>query len=629
MAYHTRAQSTLPKVPIVNKGQILDAYGELPMSFIENAGQANPSVKYYARSSNCGIYFAKDEAVVSLIKETKPVRGVALALKFLGASPGVKLEGQREGTAKINYLVGNNPTAWKTGLPTHEEILYKDRWTGIDAVFKGDRGQLKYEFILKPGASINDIKLVYHGADSLSLDKMGNLLIKTPLGVLTDEKPTSYQLINGKKVPVKSGFVLERQDGRNAFGFTVEGYDPRYPLIVDPSLTYSTFLGGTAGDSGIAVAIDAAGNAYVTGATQSLDFPVTPGAFDRTHNGGAEGGDVFVAKLNTEGTRLVYATYLGGSEGELGRRIAVDAAGNAYVAGATSSTNFPTTPGAFDRTHNGGDEAGSDAFVAKLDATGANLLYGTFLGGSGDESGNNLAIDIPGNAYITGSTASTNFPTISALDSSLNGGADVFVTKLNTAGSRLLYSTYLGGGGNDFGLGIAVDSNRNAYVVGGTASANFPTTTGSFDTSFNGVEDVFVTKLDPTGTSFAYSTFLGGSVEDSGVDIAADPNGNAYVVGFTFSIDFPTTPGSFDTSFNGTGGALGEGDAFVVKLDTRTLQQQVQQLINQVQTLVTAGTLTPAQGNVLIARLQSATAQLNQGNADAAISELSWIYRSG
>jgi hypothetical protein len=319
-------------------------------------------------------------------------------------------------------------------------------------------------------------------------------------------------------------------------------------------LVYSTYLGGSREEGGLALAVDALGTAYVTGETDSGNFPTTPGAFQTTLG---IGRSAFVTKLDPAGSALVYSTYLGGSQIDSGRGIAVGATGNAYVTGFTSSSDFPTTPGAFQTTLGGG----LAAFVTKVDPTGSALVYSTYLG-SGGTDGNAIAVDTAGNAYITGSTASTDFPTTAGAFQTTGGGSfnDAFVTKLNATGSGLVYSTYLGGTEPDGGFGIAVDSAGNAYVGGTTQSTDFPTTSGAFQTTLGGGLDTFMTKLNPTGSGLVYSTYLGGSDDDRGSPIAVDTFGNATVTGLTLSTDFPTTPGAFQTILGG-----GE-DAFVAKI---------------------------------------------------------------
>ena len=325
------------------------------------------------------------------------------------------------------------------------------------------------------------------------------------------------------------------------------------------SLVYSTFLGGSDFDAAYAIAVDGSGNAYLTGATKSLNFPTTPGVLDVTFNStSANDEDAFAVKLNASGSALVYSTYLGGSSRDQATGIAVDASGHAYIVGATKSANFPRTFGAFDITSNGG----FDTFVLKVNNVASGLFYGTLLGGSMDDVGNGIAVDPAGYAYVTGYTLSANFPTTSvAYDKSLSGPWDVFVTKVNQTGTGLVYSTFLGGSDVDIGLAIAVDSLGQAYVTGNCYSTNYPTTLGAIDTTHNGSADVFVTKMNQTGSGLLYSTYLGGSAADGGYAIVVDAAGNVFVGGFTLSTNFPATPGAVDTSYNS-----GNSDGFVLRI---------------------------------------------------------------
>ena len=350
-----------------------------------------------------------------------------------------------------------------------------------------------------------------------------------------------------------------------AFQTTTPSYGAAFVTKVNPTgsaLAYSTYLGGPfgggPGTTGHGIAVDATGDAYVTGFTYSTNFPTTIGAFQTTAPGYHP---AFVTKVNAAGSGLVYSTYLGGSSEDEGRGIALDATGNAYVTGNTASTNFPTTVGAFQSTHAPGTY---DAFVAKVNPTGSALAYSTYLGGSGLDVGLGIAVDAIDNAYVTGSTGSANFPTVGAVQTTIAGDEDAFVTKLSPTGSALVYSTYVGGSSDDRGYGIAVDAlaNPNAYVTGYTRSTNFPTTVGAFQTTAAGSQDAFVTKLNTTGSAFVYSTYLGGSNEEGGLGIAVDalPNPSAYVTGYTVSSDFPATLGAFQAAF------AGAGDAFVAKI---------------------------------------------------------------
>ncbi|MCC7431465.1 SBBP repeat-containing protein [bacterium] len=325
------------------------------------------------------------------------------------------------------------------------------------------------------------------------------------------------------------------------------------------SLVFSTFLGGSESEIGNSLSLDGNGNCYVAGYTYSTDFPITAGAYDTSFNG----GDAFVTKLNSAGSSLDYSTFIGGSGEDGGYSFSVDGSGNCYVTGYTGSSGFYTSVGAYDTSFNGGNY---DVFVTKLNSTGSSLDYSTFIGGSGDDEGFSLSVDGSGNCYVTGFASPTGFPaTAGAYDTSFNGvNNDVFVTKLNSAGSSLLYSTYLGGSSDDQGFSLSVDGTGNCYVTGYTGSNNFLATAGAFDTSYNGsISDVFLTKLNSTGSSLLYSTFLGGSDWDYGRSLSVDGSGNCYVTGYTNSSDFPTTVGAFDTSYNG-------GDAFVTKFDLFT-----------------------------------------------------------
>ena len=451
------------------------------------------------------------------------------------------------------------------------------------------------------------------------------------MGVLRDSPPVSYQVIAGARVPVESRYVLN-EGGEARYGFAVgASYQPDHELIIDPGVEYSTFLGGSSHEIGAGIQVDANGNAYVVGTTQSPNFPTTPGAFRRT---GAVSNslEVFVSKLNPAGTALVYSTFIGGSNFDWGRGIAIDAAGNAYVTGQTKSSNFPTTGGAFDRTFNvdtcprcGIDQY--DAFVLKLNAAGSGLVYSTFLGGFNLDDGMAIAVDGTGSAYVAGETEALEFPdhgrrlrphqerrlrhlrheverdrlgprllhlsgwggggipvsgvpsmrveisssparpvlrnfptTAGAFDTTANGAFDVFVTKLNAAGSALVYSTFLGGADFDSGGGLDLDSAGNAYVSGGTGSFDFPTTPGAFDTLADGSE-AFVTKLNPAGSALVYSTLLGGTASDGASAVTVDGAGNAWVTGGTSSADFPVIVGAADSTHNGM------SDVFVSELN--------------------------------------------------------------
>jgi hypothetical protein len=325
-------------------------------------------------------------------------------------------------------------------------------------------------------------------------------------------------------------------------------------------LIYSTYIGGNNYDYGTSIAIDNSGNAYITGATYSTDYPITPGAFQTTKG---VGDDVFVTKLNSTGTGLIYSTYIGGSDYDFGYAIALDGSGNAYITGETWSTDYDITPGAFQTTLSG-SEGWPDVFVTKLNSTGTGLIYSTYIGGSDYDYGFAIAIDNSGNAYVTGVTNSTDYNiTAGAFQTTIAGFSDVFVTQLNSTGTGLIYSTYIGGSNEDGGYSIAIDDSGNAYITGFTTSTDYDITPGTFQTTGGGSNtDVFVTKLNSTGTGLIYSTYIGGSSNDVGYSIAIDGSGNAYITGETYSTDYDTTPGAFQAT------NVGIYDVFVTKLNS-------------------------------------------------------------
>lgn len=589
-----------------NRQQVLQTFGKSRPFFVPNVGQADSRLHYYVKGADYEAYFMPGEVLLtfqekpagdfsptaalgsifpqSVEKWNKQVRGVRLSLAFLDSNPAAKPTGRKLATRTVNYLKGNDSSKWHTNIPTYEHVVYPKLWPGIDLVFHGDNGRIKYEFVVQPGAKVADIRFAYRGAKSLSLDEQGNLLIHTEIGELREARPFSYQQIGGRKASVGSSFLLEQQlDGASVIRFQIGAdYDPHYPLVIDPELEYSTYLGGGNFEIGFAIAVDAAGNAYVTGSTNTpetaaVPFPVTPGAFQTTFGGTS---DAFVAKLNPAGNTFLYSTYLGGGGIDQGSAIAVDSLGNAYITGNTNSSQtnpvpFPITPGAFQTTFGGA----LDAFVTKLNPAGNALVYSTYLGGDSIDFGSGITVDAAGNAYIVGTTATSQldfipFPiTPGAFQTSFGGNTDVFVTQLNAAGNALIYSTYLGGGSFDYGAAIAVDSLGNAYVTGNTSTPEtdpvpFPITPGSFQTLYGGgSSDAFIAKLNATGSTLVYSTYLGGGQNDAGAAIAVDTAGNTYVAGRTATpqtdpVPFPITPGAFQTVYGG--GLL---DAFVTKLN--------------------------------------------------------------
>jgi hypothetical protein len=562
--------------------KVMQDYGNLPLLFIANNGQVDSSVLYYANVAGGRAYITSDSIVLDLTRrdtsntpamvaapdseaQQEAYQRLVMRLNFQGANGNPEVICRDMAQGKVNYLMGNDPSKWLTDIPTYQEIVYQDVYPNIDLRLCGREGMLTYDFIVHPRGNVNDIRLALEGIDSLELSGR-DLVLNTAFGELRQERLSIYQGDGAGRTDIEGNFRLL---GDNSYGFAVAAYDSNNDLVIDPSLIYSTYLGGAGDDRGTGIAVDAAGSAYVTGYTSSNPFPTTLGAFQTGYAGGAL--DAFVTKLNPTGSALVYSTYLGGSGTDYAYSIAVDATGNAYIGGYTNNgvTPFPTTFGAYQTIFGGS----YDVFVTKLNAAGNGLVYSTFLGGTGDDrSGNGIAVDAAGNAYVCGFTNNgglTPFPfTPGAFQTLPLGGYDAFVTKLDTTKSglaSLIYSTYLGGGGNDYAQSVAVDTAGNAYVTGYTSSNDFPNTPGVFQPALNASLDAFVTKLNPTGTApLIYSTYLGGGGVDSGIDIAIDAAGNAYVTGYTSSIaaTFPWTPGAFQTTYGG-----GAYDAFVTKLN--------------------------------------------------------------
>jgi hypothetical protein len=582
-----------PQTSAVKQQNMGDTYGRLPLSFEANQGQTDSRVKFLSRGSGYSLFLTQEEAVLALKKQGKRVSPGAkpasvhlakrstesqskavLRMRLVGANASAALTGVDELPGKSNYFIGNDPGKWRTNVSTYARVKYAKVYPGVDLIYYGNQRQLEFDLVVQPGGDPNAVRLDFRTAvngkqTALRINEKGDLVV----GEVIFHKPVVYQPTTKDETratpegAIDGKFVLT---GAQQVGFQIATYDRSKPLVIDPTLAYSTYLGGNDDDYGVAIAVDASGDAYVTGTTASTNFPITAGAFQPTLRGSCNfactspGGDVFVSKLNAAGSALIYSTYLGGTNDDLGAGIAIDAKGNAYVTGQTRSFNFPVTPGAFQPNLSGSID---NAFVTKLNATGSALLYSTFLGGSVAARASGIAVDASGNAYVTGTTGFcsgtciANFPTTpGALQTTYGGGDnDLFVTKLNATGSALVYSTYLGGKDDEFSAGIAVDGSGNAFVGGSTRSSNFPVTPGAFKTTFGGMfdEEVFATKLNAAGSALLYSTYLGSAF---GGSIAIDASGNAYLTGYTQLSNFPITPGAFNSTFSGS-------DVFVSKLN--------------------------------------------------------------
>ncbi len=638
------------------------AHDKLQLRFEANVGQVSGDVRYLARGPGYDLYLLPEEAVVVSGVASRGLIGPpsVVRIQLAGSQPTAKPKGVGELQGKSHYLLGKDPANWRTDVPHYAKVKYPEVYPGIDLVYYGRQNQLEYDFVVAPGASPDVISFGFEGVEGLQLGGDGDLVLNVGEADLRLKKPFIYQEIKGARRQIAGDYAL-REGG--LVGFEVEAYDASRPLVIDPILSYSSYVGGAEYDAGGDIAVGPDGSVYLTGATSSINFPTETPLQADSAGGIPVGVDAFVIKLDPSGSEVVYSTYIGGSHIDFGMGIAVDDQGNAFVTGETRSEDFPIAeamqkalaeaaadpapaaiepnlairvamrrralaerlnfwqwgyyyqqvtgrpqPDAFrylrpkrgvgewtveeienyemtaDRwwdlmtTPRSGQSKGEpseigarSAFVMKLDPTGSSLTYSTYLGGTGDDRGTSIAIDGEGNAYVAGTTASTDFPVRDAIQTVHGGGElfyafDAFAAKLNAAGTELVFATFLGGSEYDAARGIAVDAAGNAYVSGTTESPNFPTTTDAFQRDGPAVEeeyDAFVTKLDGAG-SLLYSTFLGGGSQDFGFAIAVDADGNAYTTGITGSPDFPLlnpVQGQF-----GSNDLLGF-DAFVTKLN--------------------------------------------------------------
>ena len=587
-----------------------------PLAFEENTGQTDEVVDFLARGDGYSVFLTDGDAVLMLDgDESQHV----VRLDLVGANTDLNVIGQNQLASSSNYLIGNDESNWQTNVDNFASVYYENVYQGIDLRYYGNQRQLEYDFVVGPGSDPDEIRLSFDGVLNAEITESGELrLVLNEQGDETFFKaPISYQTADdGSRIEVESAYVIYN-DG--SIGFTLGEYDSSRELVIDPILDYLTFIGGTGYEVGQAIAVDDSGNVYITGQTASTDFPTTVGALNETH--AADGGsyDIYVAKLSVDGSSLLYSTFIGGDGSDQGYDIKVDGSGNAYIAGITSSSNLATvnayqsalsgTGDAFLLKLNstgdtllyssyfgggGSDTAAQveldssgmvyiagntqsadlplknaldstlggtqDAFVARFDLTqtGSNsLLYSTYFGGSGSDSATGLDVDSAGNFYISGTTDSNDLTTVNAYDSTFNGVDDIFLTKFNSTGGALLYSSYLGGADSEFGDGLAVDDSGNAYLSG-RARTGFTTTAGAYDTSHGGgTYDTVVAKFDTTLTgvsSLIYSTYLGGGGWDMAYGLDIDADGNVYVTGATSSLNYPTTAdgndrirgGSFD-----------------------------------------------------------------------------------
>ncbi len=542
-------------------------YGQVPVSFEANVGQTDERVRFLARGSGYTLFLTPTEAVLTLQKSVPAetaddefdetlVHEYVVRMEMLGANKNAAVVGRTPLAGKVNYLVGD-ASQWHTNVPTYGRVEYQEVYPGIDLAYYGNaQNELEYDFTVSPGADPNRIGVRFQGVDRLELDAQGDLLLHTPLGAIRQQRPVVYQEVNGARREVAGRYVVSDQQ----VGFQLGAYDAGRPLVIDPVLTYSTYLGGSDTEDGYAIAVDYASAAYVTGMTASINFPTRPGAF-QTMNRGLT--DIFVTKLSPAGNTREYSTYLGGNGNDRAHGIAVDYEGNAFLTGRIDSTNFPVTTGAFQITPRGS----YDAFATKLAASGSSLVYSTYLGGDGNDAGFGIAVDAnTGRAYITGGTNSQDYPATANAYQFANYQTDSFLTVLAADGRTTPYSTFFGGGAsNERANAITLDLYGGVYITGQTRAEDLPVSANAVQRLFGGgLNDGYVAKFDPLSSgdaSLVWSTFVGGNDDDRPVGIAVDWYASVYITGITTSLNFPTVT-ALQPTYRG-----GISDGFVMKLN--------------------------------------------------------------
>ncbi len=529
-----------------------------PVLFEPNLGQADPSVRFLSRSVRSTLFLMPGGE--TLLRT--PTGSLRMRLAGAAKPAGAGIEPL---PGKIHYLIGSNPKRWRTNLSAYAAVEFQRVYSGIDLVYRGSE-QVEYDFVVAPGADPSAITIEFSGADRMELDRGGDLVFSLGSETLRHHKPNVYQLSGGVRREIAGRYVRR---GARRVQFEIGAWDRTQPLVIDPVFSYGTFLGGAGNDGAFALAVDTAGAAYVAGITASSAF-APPGVAPLRNFAG--GSDAFVARFNPQGTALVYLTYLGGTDQDAAMAVAVDAQGNAYVTGGTNSKDFPLTSGAF-QPRFGGTGGSSlppfsapagDGFVAKLNPAGT-LAYSSYLGGADKDQGYAVAVDGSGAAFLAGATSSPDFPVTAGVLQPVRHSAtsDSFVARVSPDGSRLLYSTYLGGSRESYGFAVGLDSSGSAYVSGITSSDDFPVTEGAFQTQLTGRLAGFVAKLNATGTSLSYATYLGGDNTTYAYGLAVDGSGSAYVTGATNSTNFPITTGAYRWRAKSIGQG---GDAFVTRL---------------------------------------------------------------
>jgi len=598
-------------ITVAEKTAVQRAYGKLPLYFTENKGQVDKAVRFYERGAGHAAFFTYEGLTLTLtksidesekepfpigkaIKENKDKKFTteAVRLSFIGANKNAKVTSESPLPGHVNYFIGNDKTKWQSNVPTYKTVIYENIYNNIDIKFYGNNKNIEHDIIVSPGGNLKDVRFAYKGIKGLEITKKGDLRARLADGEIRIKKPIVYQVIKGKRKTIEGNYrILKGEDGSFTYGYDVASYDHTKELVIDPVLTYSTYLGGSLDDAASDITVDAAGNIYLTGNTWSIDFPTTTGY--RTLAGT---NDVFLTKIDATGSTMVYSSYLGGTSYDNSGAITVDDAGNVYITGSSMSSDFPLVYStylggssfdagngiALDRTGaayiigttSSSDyptvaamqlsAGGWDSFITKINPAGSALVYSTYLGGTSIEDGKDIAVDASGAAYITGTTSSSDFPLVSPIQGYTGTGYDdVFISKINPAGTALVYSTCLGGSSVEDIFAIAIDASGNAYVTGSTWSTDFTVVNPLQGVYGGGYQDAFVTMVSADGQSFGYSTYLGGSDQESGLGIAVDTQGNTYVAGWTASLDFPLKSPIQATK----SGKIRTNDAFISKID--------------------------------------------------------------
>ncbi len=550
--------------------------GSSTLSFTKNHGQWDGKIKFRADVNGAIMWFGADgvfyqftrsvgseiESVDSQIdKKDRKIsenkidsyESIMIKATFVGANSNLQIVGVDEVDYKTNYFLGQDESRWATNVPAYTAVIYENIYNGIDLQYYGNDLQMEYDFIVSPGVDYSQIKIQYEGVDAVTVNDAGELVVTTMWGEVVEQRPVIYQIKDGSRIYIEGSYLLQ---DNNSFSFELADYNTDLPLVIDPIITYSTYLGGASSDDGASIAVDDAGNAYIVGRTSSADFPVF-NAYSDTIQGS---GDAIISKFNSYGN-VIFSTYFGSASGT---GIVLDDAGSIYICGS-AGVDLPTVNPYIDTA-----QGNADGFIAKFNNSGDSLIFSTYFGGSGADYAEHIEVDASGSVYLGGYTGSTDLPVLNAYQPTYQGVSyDIFVAKFNSAGSGLIYSTYLGGTAQDYSEGFAVDASGNAYISGGTQSTDFPTTANAFqETHQGGYQDVFVTKLNSSGNGLVYSTYLGSTLEDYGADIAVDDNGDLYLVGETDSDNFPlvnpiqsSNPGVeywglFVSKLNSTGTAL-------------------------------------------------------------------------